>query len=99
MSIELMRALHKIKEGNMARKAKMNLDPAVGIHPLYEEKHYLRFWRDMKNADLEPYDYRGRYFWHGPAVNVGDLQDALSHTKVPCQWDSMGMGWVVYPRG
>ena len=41
---------------------------------------------------------RGRFFWTGPAVVVDDLQDALSATRVSCQWDSMGRGWVVYPR-
>jgi hypothetical protein len=29
---------------------------------------------------------------------VDDLQDALGATRVRCQWDQFGRGWVVYPR-
>ncbi len=67
--------------------------------PVYDRKNYRTFVRDMEAAGLEPYHYRGRWYWEGPAVNVDDLQDALSNTKVPCQWDNMGLGWVVYPKG
>ena len=41
--------------------------------------------------------YHGRGGWVGPAISVRDLQDALSHTKVPCRWESLGKGWVVWP--
>ena len=51
----------------------------------------------MKNAGLEPYHYHGRFWWEGPAVNVDNLQEALSETRVKCQWDNMGLGYVVYP--
>ena len=59
-----------------------------------------RFMGDMKRAGLKSKMryYEGRNFWTGPAVVVDDLQDALSHTKVKCQWDNMGRGFVVYPR-
>jgi hypothetical protein len=56
-----------------------------------------RFVKDMEKAGLTPYHYNGRFFYSGPAVNVDSLQDALSHTKVKCQWDDMGKGFVVYP--
>jgi hypothetical protein len=65
----------------------------------YENANYQRFVKDMEKAGLEPYNYRGRFWYEGPAVNVDDIQDALSATKVKCQWDNMGLGWVVYPRG
>ena len=65
----------------------------------YEKKHYNKFIKDMKKVGLKPYHYRGRFFWEGPAVNVDNIQDALSNTKVPCQHDGMGLGYVVYPRG
>jgi hypothetical protein len=29
---------------------------------------------------------------------VDDLQEALGVTTVHCQWDHMGLGWIVYPR-
>ena len=63
-------------------------------------KDVRRFMRDMKRAGLKSKMrfYQGRNFWTGPAVVVGYLQEALSHTKVKCQWDRMGMGYVVYPH-
>lgn len=64
----------------------------------YENKNFKKFIKDMEKAGLEPFTWHGRYFYDGPAVNVKDLQDALGSTKVPCQWDSMGLGYVVYPR-
>jgi hypothetical protein len=63
----------------------------------YKEKTLNKFVKDMKKAGLKPYHYQGRFFWQGPAVNVDSLQDALSNTKVKCQYDSMGLGFVVYP--
>lgn len=64
----------------------------------YTEPDCARFVEDMEAAGLEPYHYRGRFFWEGPAVDVDNLQDALGATGVRCQWDNMGLGWVVYPR-
>lgn len=64
----------------------------------YERLECKRFCEDMIEEGLEPYHYHGRFFWEGPAVTVADLQDALSITKVPCQWDQLGLGYVVYPR-
>jgi len=64
----------------------------------YEKPAYRRFVRDMRKAGLKPRHYRGRYFWEGPAVGVDDLQTALGATKVPCQWDNLGRGWIVYPK-
>lgn len=57
-----------------------------------------RFMRDMRRAGLKMYYYRGRYYWSGPAVDCDNLQTVLSNTKVPCQWDNMGLGFVVYPK-
>ena len=59
-----------------------------------------RFMRDMRKAGLKSKMrfYQGRDFWTGPAVVVDDLQEALSHTNVKCQWDRMGKGYVVYPH-
>lgn len=59
-----------------------------------------RFMRDMKRAGLLPNMryYEGRFFYRGPAVRVDNIQDALSNTKVPCQWDNLGLGYIVYPK-
>ena len=40
----------------------------------------------------------GRFYWRGPAVVVRHAADAMSETRVKCQWDGMGLGVVVYPR-
>jgi hypothetical protein len=64
----------------------------------YTVPEHIQFVEDMKNAGLKVKLYHGRYFWHGPSVDVNNLQDALSNTKVPCQWDNMGMLYVVYPK-
>ena len=64
----------------------------------YESKVAKKFIKDMESEGLLPFHYNGRYFWEGPAVVVKYLQDALSCTKVPCQYDSMGLSYVVYPK-
>ena len=49
------------------------------------------------------YEYRGRSFYVGPAVNADEdegptLQDVIRATDVTLQWDQMGRaGLVVYP--
>ena len=64
----------------------------------YANKNYMQFIKDMQAADLIVWHYRGRFYYEGPAVSVNDIQDALSHTKVKCQYDSLGLGFVVYPK-
>ena len=64
----------------------------------YTEDHAQQFCRNMDDAGLETYHYSGRWSWEGPAVNGSNIQDAMSATKVHCQYDSMGLGYVVYPR-
>ena len=56
-----------------------------------------RFMRDMKRAGVKMRWYEGRFNWTGPAASVNNIQDVLSHTKVPCQWDGMGLGYIIYP--
>jgi len=63
----------------------------------YTNSACVQFVSDMEEAGLEVEHYRGRFFWEGPAVRVDFLQDALSETKVRCQHDSMGLGFIVYP--
>lgn len=65
----------------------------------YSTPDHIRFVADMKRAGLKPYHYRGRDSWEGPAVNVGDIADAMSVTRVKCQFDQMGKdSLVVYPK-
>lgn len=64
----------------------------------WDHPDHSRFARDMKDAGLEVRPYRGRFFWEGPAVYVSDVRRALDATSVPCQYDHMGLDWVVYPR-
>lgn len=57
-----------------------------------------QFTLELEN-DYEIKDYRGRYSYHGPAVTVesNELSEVLARTSVPCDWDNMGLGYVVYP--
>jgi hypothetical protein len=64
----------------------------------YNIPNHKKFAKDMEKVGLKVNLYHGRYFWHGPSVNVDNLQDALSGTQVKCQWDNMGKGYVVYPE-
>lgn len=64
----------------------------------YTSPNCIKFVEDMEAAGFEVYHYKGRFFWEGPAVNVKNLQDAISNTEVRCQWDDMGLGLVVYPK-
>ena len=59
---------------------------------------HSRFAADMERAGLEVRHYRGRFFWRGPAAVVGDRDQATSATHVACQWDQMGLDWIVYPQ-
>ena len=63
-------------------------------------KEVCRFMRDMKKAGLvkQMKFYCGRWFWRGPAVSCDSIQDVMSNTKVPCQWDNLGLGYIVYPK-
>lgn len=64
----------------------------------YDNEDCSHFVCDMEEVGLEVEHYHGRFFWEGPAVRVDNIQDALSHTKVPCQYDNMGLGYIVYPK-
>ncbi len=64
----------------------------------YTHPDHRQFVRDMEAAGLEVEHYLGRFGWEGPAVRVADLQDALGATKVECQLDPIGKGYIVYPR-
>jgi hypothetical protein len=64
----------------------------------WSHAEHSRFAADMERAGLEVRHYRGRFFWQGPAVVVGDRDQAISATDVACQWDQMGLDWIVYPR-
>jgi len=64
----------------------------------YSKKDCIEFVQDMERAGMKVDHYRGRFMWEGPAVRVEDIQDVLSNTKIKCQWDQMGMGYIVYPK-
>ena len=64
----------------------------------YEDENYKQFCDDMLYAGLECKHYFGRFFYEGPSVVVNDIQEALSNTKVKCEWDNMALDYVVYPK-
>jgi hypothetical protein len=66
-----------------------------------KEERYLQFTHEAERAGYPVEEYRGRYFYVGPAVRIeeGDLQALIRATTMPLQWDEMGKsGLVVYPR-
>jgi hypothetical protein len=63
----------------------------------YDNPDCVRFVKTMRKNGLKVQHYNGRFFWEGPAVVVRSIQDALSLTRVKCQWDSMGLDYIVYP--
>lgn len=63
----------------------------------YSDRDCVQFVEDMENAGFEVEHYRGRFFWEGPAVRVGDTTDATRVTQVRTQFDQMGLGYIVYP--
>jgi len=65
------------------------------------QDRYSVFRTDMIRADREIREYRGRNFFHGPAVDVGtfdEVQSMIRETTIPLQWDTLGKGFIVYPR-
>ncbi|MEG4916306.1 hypothetical protein [Microcoleus sp. B7-D4] len=70
----------------------------MGTTNRYSEPEHRQFCLDMAAAQLPVTHYDGRFYWSGPSVIVGDLQDVLGATKVKCIWDEVGSRFVVYPR-
>jgi hypothetical protein len=67
------------------------------LDPNVEMTDCQRFRKDMEKAGLEIIEYRGRWYWQGPAVVVDNIQEVASKTKVKLQHDYMGLQFVVYP--
>ncbi len=63
----------------------------------YYRKDHIKFIDDMEAAGFKIQYYAGRFFYHGPAVSVSNLQDVMSETKVSVGWDQLGMGFIVHP--
>lgn len=61
-------------------------------------ERYEQFKSDCEAAGLEVTAYRGRNFYDGPAVSCKDIQTVIRATLVDCQWDNLGLGWIVYPK-
>ncbi len=59
----------------------------------------LKFAQECHAADLEVRNYSGRMYYNGPAVVCDDVSEVMSVVSVKCQWDNMGLRFVVYPKG
>lgn len=59
---------------------------------------YHVFVTEMGEAGYDVQEYRGRFFYHGPAAVVEDLQGAIRSTSVWLRWDDFGKGYIVYPQ-
>jgi hypothetical protein len=75
-----------------------DMGSAARDHVRWRHPDHSRFAADMERVGLRVRHYRGRFFWQGPAVIVTDRDQAISATQVACQWDQMGLDWIVYPQ-
>lgn len=69
----------------------------------YDNASCNQFVEDMKRAGIEVEHYYGRFYWTGPAVRTDETgwpksQDVYRATRVSLQRDSMGLGFILYPR-
>jgi len=66
----------------------------------YEHPDHKKFIKDMEKAGLGELlrHYEGRYLWSGPGVEVSDISEAMSVTTIKCQWDNLGLDYIVYPE-
>lgn len=64
-----------------------------------DDRHQT-FTDDLEAAGYQVEPYRGRFYYHGPAVRIAkdELQDVIRATSLPLQWDQLGKGLVVYPQ-
>lgn len=83
---------------------------ALEAYP-YKQESYRRFCLAMDCNGVPWQDYKGRNFYHGPAVTTSDVkkkfdleddneakQYIIRCTRQSLQWDNFGLGWILYPR-
>jgi hypothetical protein len=67
-----------------------------------KEERYAKFTADMEESNYSVEDYRGRNYYHGPAVRIDDgdeLQDVIRATDVRVRWEALGRdGLIIFPR-
>ena len=67
-------------------------------------ERYQQFVKDIEEHGFEWIMYKGRFFYEGPAVmsdeqsNMKNMQEIIRATKVQCQWDNLGLDYIVYPK-
>ena len=64
----------------------------------YKSETHVKFCQDMRGYDIDVRFYRGRNFYAGPAAEADSISDIMSKTTVKCNYDTMGEGYIVYPR-
>ena len=63
-----------------------------------KQERYETFRQECEENGLEVRDYKGRFFYDGPAVECDNIQEVIRATTVPVQYDNLGLGYVVYPK-
>ncbi|MEK6881514.1 MAG: hypothetical protein AABY22_17965 [Nanoarchaeota archaeon] len=63
-------------------------------------KQFVRALASNGYQDKIRLNYKGRFFYDGPACDCssGELNTIVGLSPVPVQWDSMGLGSIVYPK-
>lgn len=75
-----------------------NTEPTPANWSKHPNPNYRTFAEEVRKAGLRVFEYRGRFWYHGPAVEVSDIQEAIRATTVQVRWDNLGLNFVVYPR-
>jgi hypothetical protein len=76
-------------------------EPKCGFK--YKNDRYNLFVKEIEKAieDLdiegELRDYKGRMFYHGPAIECDSIDEITRYTTCRCNWDNLGKGYIVYP--
>jgi hypothetical protein len=67
----------------------------------WDDDNYNRFAKQLESAGYEVVKYEGRGYYRGPAGRCDSertMGQVLAITTVPCRWDNLGKGAIVYPR-
>lgn len=62
--------------------------------------NYCKFVENFLDSEFELREYRGRFWYDGPAVvcGTGELSEALVIAGVKCDRDNMGLDMIIYPK-
>lgn len=66
---------------------------------IYDTDDFNTFVEEMEESGFEVEHYNGRFNFSGPAARCEHYSDVMAATTVRCQYDNMGLSYIVYPIG